>query len=90
MNEESYSLPQSAAPSNHGRTPASWTLLGLVVAGAIVGGIGMVTYRTPVLIFGLVIIAAGIVASLIMRGRGLGQPVQARITGEWYADDQPA
>ena len=86
MNEETYQMPPRAAHVNHGRTPAAWTLSSLVVAGLIVGTIGFAMDRMPILIAGLVIIAGGIVAGLVMRGMGHGQPVEKAAAREWYQD----
>ena len=90
MNEESYTLPESAAPTNHGSTTADWSLMALAVTGAIVAGVGMVAGRTPVLIAGIVLIALGFLASFSLRALGKGQPLTARTNTDWYSDEPGA
>ncbi|MDO5495217.1 MAG: HGxxPAAW family protein [bacterium] len=86
MIEETYIAPRAAAPVNHGRTVASWTLVWIVVAGVVIAGIGFAIPHMPVLIAGLVILLAGIVAGLVMRGLGMGQPIEKRTRRDWYQD----
>ncbi|HHW82493.1 MAG TPA: hypothetical protein GX743_01530 [Actinomycetales bacterium] len=86
MTEETYIAPRAAAPVNHGRTTASWTMVWMVLAGSVVTGIGMSLYRDPVTIAGIVIIVLGIVAGIVMRFLGMGQPTEKRVARDWYSD----
>nr|NLD41456.1 hypothetical protein [Actinomycetales bacterium] len=86
MTELTYIAPRGAAPVNHGRTTASWTLVWLLVAGVLVAGIGFAVDRAPVLIAGLVIAVGGLVAGAVMRRLGMGQPTQVSAARDWYTD----
>lgn len=85
MTNESYTLPPAAAPTNHGHTKASWTLVVGAILGALIIGIGLATGQVPVWAAGIVITAGALLASWVMRLRGLGQPVSERTRRDWYA-----
>lgn len=89
MNEETYNMPLAAAPTNHGRTRAAWTLFALVVVGVLIAGAGAITLRMPVIVAGLVVVGAGMLASFALRVLGKGQPRQVQPARDWYGD-QPA
>lgn len=86
MADEGYALPSSPAPVNHGRTRASWVLVILVLVGALTIGIGLAIGNVPVWVAGIIIALSGMVAGVVMRGRGLGQPVPERTRTDWYGD----
>ena len=86
MTEETYIAPRAAAPVNHGRTVASWTMVWIVVAGVLIGGVGMALDRMPVLIAGIVVVVAGLIAGIVMRSLGMGQPTEKRAPRDWYGD----
>lgn len=86
MTDESYTLPPAAAPTNHGHTRASWTLVTGVLLGALVIGVGLAVGEPAVWLTGIVITAGSLLASWVMRLRGLGQPMGERARRDWYAD----
>ncbi|UNX56155.1 hypothetical protein MF406_08125 [Georgenia sp. TF02-10] len=86
---QTYKLPTHAAYSNHGRTPAAWVLMIGCCLGVLIVGLGLILTLRWVLIAGLVVIAVSLVASLVMRGMGLGQAPQeqpGKRDGDWYSD----
>lgn len=71
------SEPPSHAPhSNHGGTPAGWTLMGVSAVGAVIVAIGIILQANPVILAGVIVLVAGAVVSLVLRGLGMGQPSQ--------------
>jgi hypothetical protein len=86
MTDESYTLPPAAAPTNHGHTRASWTLVAGVLLGALVIGVGLAVGEPAVWLTGIVITVGSLLASWVMRLRGFGQPMGERARRDWYAD----
>ncbi|MFZ3454459.1 HGxxPAAW family protein [Arthrobacter sp. 7Tela_A1] len=56
----------------HGNTPAAWTCVLIMIAGALVSSIGFVIASMLVFIAGLVVMALGLVVGWIMRKAGYG------------------
>lgn len=83
--QETYTMPPSAAPTNHGHTAASWALTLIVLAGVVITAVGIVLAQSAIWIAGLVTIAVGLVAGAVLRGLGHGQPVGAKKPREWYS-----
>ncbi|MDY6051852.1 MAG: HGxxPAAW family protein [Rothia sp. (in: high G+C Gram-positive bacteria)] len=59
--------------NNHGNTTASWAMVGIMIAGAVIGAIGFCISNTPILIVGIAIIAIGLVTGVVLRAAGYGQ-----------------
>lgn len=85
MTQETYTMPPNAAPANHGHTAASWALTLIVLAGFVIGAIGLAAGKTPVLIAGGVTIVLGVIVGAVLRGLGHGQPVREKPHREWYS-----
>ena len=83
--KQTYTLPPTHPFENHGRTTASWALVGLTVLGALTIGIGMVLRVLPVQIVGAAIIAIGVAVSVGLKAAGKGQPRTKPRPG-WYED----
>lgn len=66
--------PVAAAHANHGGTPAAWTLMTLAGIGAVVVAVGLILPSGATILAGSIIIAVGIVAALVLRAMGKGQP----------------
>ncbi|QCU78149.1 DUF3040 domain-containing protein [Citricoccus sp. SGAir0253] len=64
--------PTHAEPLGHGNSPAAWTLVLLVLLGAVLVMIGMLAGLVVVTIAGIVSAVAGVVAGFIMGKAGLG------------------
>ncbi|MDO5700351.1 MAG: HGxxPAAW family protein [Bowdeniella nasicola] len=80
-----YTLPPAAPFENHGKTRASWVFVTLAVLGALVIGIGLVTYSVPVQIAGVAVIVVGGLLGIGLRAAGKGQPRTIQRT-DWYED----
>lgn len=63
----------TAAPSNHGRTIAGWTLFWGGVVGSLVVGIAFILQNLTLGIIGGAVVVIGCVASAILRALGYGQ-----------------
>lgn len=85
-NTETYSMPPGAPPQNHGRTTAAWVMFWGIVVGLVIAVLGFVLPNTPILIAGIVVIAAALVASMVLRKSGRGQPLERRHERAWYED----
>jgi predicted lipid-binding transport protein (Tim44 family) len=59
---------------HHGRSPASWVGSMTALAGALVGTIGFLAGAVGVIIAGFVIIGAALIATVLLRSMGYGQP----------------
>jgi hypothetical protein len=59
---------------HHGRSPASWVGSMTAVAGALVGTIGFLAGAVGVIIAGFVIIGVALIATVLLRSMGFGQP----------------
>lgn len=64
--------PTHTQELGHGNTIAAWALVGTVSVGTIICGITMFLELWPVFIVGLVIIALGIVAGVVLKQMGWG------------------
>jgi hypothetical protein len=61
---------------HHGRSPASWVGSMTALAGALVGTIGFLGAWMGVIIAGFVIIGVALIATVLLRSMGYGQPSQ--------------
>jgi hypothetical protein len=62
------------AYNSHGHTPAAWTAVGMIVAGFVVAGIGVMMLSWQVFWFGGVgLIVLGGIIGKVMQMMGLGQ-----------------
>lgn len=68
-------LPTAAPPTNHGRTPAAWVTVSIVVLGALVSSAAVVVARPWLFWAGLGLIVIGVVLGQVLRMLGFGQPV---------------
>jgi hypothetical protein len=67
--------------SHHGNTPAAWTGVALVLAGFVVGGLGMVIDNWTMFWVGVALLPLGAIVGKIMQKMGLGDaPVQDRVS----------
>ena len=84
-----YELPAGSPFGNHGKTPASWALVWGVCLGLVVVGLGLMMWEMWVVGAGAVVVVISLLASLVMRGMGMGQPTDSggRRSGsdDWYA-----
>jgi hypothetical protein len=70
--------PTHAAPLGHGNSPAAWTLVLLVLLGAVLVSIGMLADLTFFTIAGIVAAVAGVVAGFVMGKAGMGTKGHAK------------
>jgi hypothetical protein len=61
---------------HHGRSPASWVGSMTALVGALVGTIGFLGAWMGVIIAGFVIIGVALIATVLLRSMGYGQPSQ--------------
>ncbi|MCA5893546.1 hypothetical protein LEP48_09295 [Isoptericola sp. NEAU-Y5] len=74
-NAEVAYLPPAVPPTNHGHTTAAWTAMIGVMVGTVVAAIGFLPMvSTTVFWAGLVVVAVSLVAGLVLRNMGYGQP----------------
>jgi len=59
---------------DHGRSPASWVGSMTALGGAVVGTIGFLAGVLGVIIAGFVIIGVALIATVMLRSMGYGQP----------------
>ena len=59
--------------SNHGSTPAAWTLVVLVTLGFIVSTVGLILGSWPAFWVGVGLVVLGAILGKIMQVAGLGQ-----------------
>jgi len=64
----------SGTHSNHGSTPAAWTLVVIMTIGFIVSAVALVIGQWPIFWVGVGIVALSAVVGGIMKAAGLGQP----------------
>ncbi|MEO9246251.1 HGxxPAAW family protein [Citricoccus nitrophenolicus] len=64
--------PTHAEPLGHGNSPAAWTLVLLVLAGTLLVGVGMLADLFFLIIAGVVVAVAGLIAGFIMGKAGKG------------------
>lgn len=60
------------AHDNHGSTPAAWTLVILVLAGFIVGAVGLIVASPAVFWTGVALIPVGGAVGYVMKLMGFG------------------
>jgi hypothetical protein len=70
--------PTHAEPLGHGNSPAAWTLVLLVLLGAVLVSIGMLADLMFFTITGIVAAAAGVVAGFVMGKAGMGTKGHAK------------
>ncbi len=61
--------------ANHGNTPAAWTGVMIVLAGFVIGGIGLVIESWTVFWIGVACAPLGAVAGMVMGKMGFGSEV---------------
>ena len=66
---------------NHGKNPAAWTMVALVLIGSLVSAIAVVFARPLFFWIGIAIVAAGGIAGLVLRSAGFGQESTSRHSG---------
>lgn len=69
--------PTHAEPLGHGNSPAAWTLVLLVLLGAVLVMLGMLADLWIFTIIGIVAAVAGLVAGFIMGRAGMGADPRA-------------
>jgi len=80
----------------HGRTPAAWTAVTVMIVGALAAGAGMIAARVWLFWVGAAVAVLGVVVgkSLAMMGFGTPpgylQPRDERTRDEWVADRREA
>lgn len=66
---------------NHGKTPAAWAAVALILLGSVVAS-GAVLWARPIFFWvGIVIVGIGGIAGLVLRGAGFGQEKSERHIG---------
>lgn len=65
---------------HHGGTPASWIGSMVALAGSVIGSIGFLAESTPVIVAGFVIIGLALIATVMLRALGYGQPPEHHAT----------
>ena len=75
--EKAY-LPKVASPTNHGHTTAAWVTVSVVVIGAVVSAVAVVSAKPWLCWVGLVVIVVGLVVGRLLRVLGLGQTESSR------------
>lgn len=58
--------------AHHGNTPAAWTGVMIILAGFVVGGIGLVVASMTLFWVGMALLPAGAIVGKIMQKMGLG------------------
>ncbi|MCL1871275.1 MAG: hypothetical protein FWF90_12785 [Promicromonosporaceae bacterium] len=70
-------LPDAAPFHNEGKTVAAWVAMIGVTLGAIIAAAGFIGPWLWVIIVGAVIVVASLVAGVVLRAMGHGQPSQS-------------
>ncbi|MDI3330961.1 MAG: HGxxPAAW family protein [Micrococcus sp.] len=70
--------PTHAEPLGHGNSPAAWTLVLLVLLGAVLVSIGMLGDLLFFTIAGIVAAVAGVIAGFVMGKAGMGTKGHAK------------
>ncbi|MGD6978757.1 MULTISPECIES: HGxxPAAW family protein [Citricoccus] len=70
--------PTHAEPLGHGNSPAAWTLVLLLLLGAVLVSIGMLADLMFLTIAGIVAAAAGVIAGFVMGKAGMGTKGHAK------------
>lgn len=69
------SLRRQPREYHHGRSPASWVGSMTALAGSLIGTIGFFVSSFGIIVTGFVIIGVALVATVILRSLGFGQPI---------------
>lgn len=56
----------------HGNSPAAWTCVFIMLAGALVSSIAFVIANTPIFIAGIAVMVIGLIVGFILRKAGYG------------------
>lgn len=73
--------PELHHDGGHGHSIAAWTSVGVIMAGFVVGAIGMVSAQEWLFVVGVVVIAVGAVLGKVLAAMGFGAPGRDRTTG---------
>lgn len=58
--------------AHHGNTPAAWAAVMIILAGFVVGGIGLVVDSWPMFWIGVVLAPVGLIVGVVMSKAGMG------------------
>ena len=58
--------------AHHGNTPAAWTGVLIILAGFVVGGIGLMVHSLLTFWIGVALVPVGVIIGKIMQKMGLG------------------
>lgn len=58
--------------AHHGNTPAAWTAVMIILAGFVVGGIGLVIDSWPMFWVGVALAPIGLIVGVVMSKMGMG------------------
>ncbi len=72
---ETAHLPAAAPPTNHGRTPAAWVTVSVVVLGGLLSSAAVVVALPWLFWVGIGVIVISVVLGQVLRMLGFGQPV---------------
>ncbi|WP_394940939.1 HGxxPAAW family protein [Psychromicrobium sp. YIM B11713] len=74
VNREASVSPDEVAHAadGHGNSPAAWTCVLVMLAGALLSSIAFVIASTPLFIAGLVVMVVGLILGLVLRAAGYG------------------
>jgi hypothetical protein len=67
-------LPSAAPPTNHGHTTAAWVTVSLVIVGAVVASVAVLTALPWLFWVGIGVVVVAVVVGLVLKVLGLGQP----------------
>ncbi|MBB5748822.1 HGxxPAAW family protein [Micrococcus sp. TA1] len=70
--------PTHAEPLGHGNSPAAWTLVLLLLLGAVLVSIGMLADLMFLTVAGIVAAVAGVIAGFVMGKAGMGTKGHAK------------
>ena len=71
----------STHEDNHGKTPAAWTAVTVILIGSVISAIAVLLARPLFFWIGIAIVAAGGIAGLVLRSAGFGQETTSRHSG---------
>lgn len=66
---------------SHGQTPAAWTAVILMLIGSVISSVAVVWAKPLVFWIGILVVAIGAVAGLVLRSAGYGQAKTASHVG---------
>ena len=73
-------LPDAAPHPNEGKTVAAWVAMIGTTVGAVIAAAGFIGPTQWLIIVGAVIVVASLVAGLVLRSMGHGQPLPATMS----------